>query len=101
MTKSSAATRAAWAAAPQAAAKALVALFRPGMLGVVVDAVAVAIVAAMPMPLLQKTAFVGAVWLGTIVVSAMVLVPTLLSWVTKPHARAFPFDTNRWCCARS
>jgi predicted RND superfamily exporter protein len=79
-----------------AAAKALVALFRPGMLGVVVDAVAVAIVAAMPMPLLQKTAFVGAVWLGTIAVSAMVLVPTLLSWVTKPHAVAFPFDTNRW-----
>ena len=80
----------------QAAAKALVALFRPGMLGVVVDAVAVAIVAAMPMPLLQKTAFVGAVWLGTIAVSAMVLVPTLLSWVTKPHAVAFPIDTNRW-----
>jgi len=79
-----------------AAAKALVALFRPGMLGVVVDAVAVAIVAAMPMPLLQKTAFVGAVWLGTIAVSAMVLVPTLLSWVTKPHAVAFPLDTNRW-----
>ena len=79
-----------------AAAKALVALFRPGMLGVVVDAVAVAIVAAMPMPLLQKTAFVGAVWLGTIAVSAMVLVPTLLSWVSKPHAVAFPFDTNRW-----
>ena len=80
----------------EAAAKALVALFRPGMLGVVVDAVAVAIVAAMPMPLLQKTAFVGAVWLGTIAVSAMVLVPTLLSWVTKPHATAFPVDTNRW-----
>lgn len=80
----------------QAAARALVALFRPGMLGVVVDAVAVAIVAAMPMPLLQKTAFVGAVWLGTIAVSAMVLVPTLLSWVTKPHAVAFPIDTNRW-----
>lgn len=80
----------------EAAAKALVALFRPGMLGVVVDAVAVAIVAAMPMPLLQKTAFVGAVWLGTIAVSAMVLVPTLLSWVTKPHAVAFPIDTNRW-----
>lgn len=79
-----------------AAAKALVALFRPGMLGVVVDAVAVAIVAAMPMPLLQKTAFVGAVWLGTIAVSAMVLVPTLLSWVTRPHATAFPIDTNRW-----
>ncbi len=80
----------------EAAPKALVALFRPGMLGVVVDAVAVAIVAAMPMPLLQKTAFVGAVWLGTIAVSAMVLVPTLLSWVSKPHAQAFPFDTNRW-----
>lgn len=80
----------------KAAAKALVALFRPGMLGVIVDAVAVAIVAAMPMPLLQKTAFVGAVWLGTIAVSAMVLVPTLLSWVTKPHATAFPLDTNRW-----
>jgi hypothetical protein len=80
----------------EAAAKALVALFRPGMLGVVVDAVAVAIVAAMPMPLLQKTAFVGAVWLSTIAVSAMVLVPTLLSWVSKPHAVAFPFDTNRW-----
>ncbi|WP_448510749.1 efflux RND transporter permease subunit [Immundisolibacter sp.] len=80
----------------EAAAKALVALFRPGMLGVVVDAVAVAIVAAMPMPLLQKTAFVGAVWLSTIAVSAMVLVPTLLSWVSKPYAVAFPFDTNRW-----
>ncbi len=35
-------------------------------------------------------------WLGTIAVSAMVLVPTLLSWVTKPHAVAFPIDTNRW-----
>ena len=79
-----------------AASKALVALFRPGMLGVVTDAVAVAIVAAVPMPLLQKTAFVGAVWLGTIGVSAVVLVPTMLSWVSKPHAAAFPFDTYRW-----
>lgn len=70
-------------------------LFRPGALGVATDAGGVAIVGTMPMPLLQKTAFTGTIWIASIVITGIILTPILLSWVKDPHARAFPFDTNK------
>lgn len=81
--------------AVDAAKRSLANLFRPGMLGVATDAAAVMVVAAMPMPLLKKTAFVGTVWVATISFSAVILTPVLLSWVRKPRSTLFPFNTNR------
>jgi uncharacterized protein len=78
-----------------AAQRTLYYLFRPGTLGVATDAGGVAIVGTMPMPLLQKTAFTGTIWIGSIVITGIILTPVLLSWVRDPHARAFPFDTDK------
>lgn len=70
-------------------------LFRPGALGVATDAGGVAIVGTMPMPLLQKIAFTGTIWISSIVITGIILTPVLLSWVKNPHAKAFPFPTER------
>lgn len=77
-----------------AAERTLGALFRPGMLGVATDAAAVAIVATTPIPLLQKTAVVGTVWVATIALSAIVFTPVMLSWFGGRREYAFPFDTG-------
>lgn len=70
------------------------ALFRPGMLGVATDTAAVMVVYAMPMPLLQKTAVIGSIWVSTIAFSAIILTPVLLSWVRRPEQVAFPINTG-------
>jgi len=79
----------------EAAPKALVALFRPGMLGVIVDAVAVAIVAAMRCPCCRRRLRGSGVAGYDCGVSdgAGAFVTVV---VTKPHAAAFPIDINRW-----
>ena len=78
----------------EASRRALDGLFRPGMLGVATDAAAILIVAIMPMPLLQKTAYIGTVWVSTIALSGVVMTPVLLSWVRNPKATIFPLDTG-------
>lgn len=69
-------------------------LFRPGMLGVIADAGAMLVVALTPIPLLQKVAIIGAVWVGSIAISAVVLTPVLLSWTKSAKAVAHPFDVQ-------
>lgn len=84
---------AAGAPSTEAAARAsMLGLFRPGMLGVVADAGCMIVVVLTPIPLLEKVAIIGAMWVFTIAVSAVVLTPVLLSWVKRPPPRAHALD---------
>ncbi|MBI5921818.1 MAG: MMPL family transporter [Betaproteobacteria bacterium] len=71
------------------------ALFKPGMLGVIADAGCMIVVVLTPIPLLQKVAVIGSVWVMTIAVSAVILTPVLLSWVKRPEGYAHPIDISR------
>ncbi len=85
------------AASSAAAAKAAMsALFKPGMLGVIADAGCMIVVVLTPIPLLQKVAIIGTVWVSTIAVSACVLTPVLLSWIRNPRRYAHPVDVQPW-----
>ncbi|MCU7816711.1 MAG: MMPL family transporter [Candidatus Thiodiazotropha sp. (ex Rostrolucina anterorostrata)] len=78
--------------ARDAARIALRKLFRPGLLGLATDAGAMAVVALTPIPLLQKAALIGALWLGAMVICTIILVPVLLSWTRVHHEhRILPF----------
>ncbi|AQV94164.1 RND transporter [Cupriavidus necator] len=79
----------------EAAARAsMLALFKPGMLGVIADAGCMIVVLLTPIALMQKVAIIGTVWVLTIAVSAVVLTPVLLSWVTRPNGYAHPLDLS-------
>lgn len=67
-------------------------LFKPGMLGVVADAGCMIVVAMTPIPLLQKMAIVGTVWVLTIAIGAVVMTPVLLSWCRNPKKYAHPLN---------
>ena len=72
---------AAGASSAAAAARAsLLNLFKPGMLAIVADAGCVLVVALTPIPMLEKISYIGTVWILSIMLSAMVLTPVLLSW---------------------
>lgn len=62
-------------------------LFKPGMLGVIADAGCMIVVILTPIPLLQKMAIIGTVWVCTIAISAVVLTPVLLSYVVRPRKK--------------
>ena len=86
---------AAGADSAQAAARAaMLALLKPGMLGVIADAGCMIVVLLTPIALMQKVAVIGTVWVLTIAVSAVVLTPVLLSWVRHPHKTAHRFDLS-------
>lgn len=74
----------------EAAKKAMANLFKPGILGVVADAGCMIVVILTPIPLLEKVAIIGTIWVSTIALTAVVLTPVLLSWVKKPtYAHGF------------
>lgn len=75
-----------------AAMAAMRGLFKPGMLGVVADAGCMIVVILVPIPLLQKVAIIGTVWVLTIAVSACVLTPVLLSFIKHPRRYAHGLD---------
>lgn len=75
-----------------AASSAMLQLFKPGMLGVIADAGCMVVVVLTPIPLMQKVALVGTLWVLTIAVSACVMTPVLLSWLNKPKGCAHPLD---------
>lgn len=86
-----------------AAKAAMTALFKPGMLGVIADAGCMIVVILTPIPLLQKVAVIGTVWVSTIAVSACVLTPVLLSWIRNPSGYAHPVNIQpvlRWLLQR-
>jgi predicted RND superfamily exporter protein len=78
-----------------AAAKAsMLQLFKPGMLGVIADAGCMIVVVLTPIPLLQKVAVIGTIWVLTIAMSACVLTPVLLSWIKRPQGYAHRFNIS-------
>jgi hypothetical protein len=60
-------------------------LFRPALLGLATDAGAMAVVALTPIPLLQKVSLIGTVWLGSMVICTVVMIPVVLSWSRSHH----------------
>lgn len=62
-------------------------LWTPGMLSVITDAGGILVVALAPIPLLQKTAYLGAIWVSCIVVTGVIMTPLLLSWVPVPQIK--------------
>jgi len=84
---------AAGASSAAAAARAsLLNLFKPGMLAIVADAGCVLVVALTPIPMLEKISYIGTVWILSIVLSAMVLTPVLLSWCGVRKRYAHPIN---------
>lgn len=79
----------------EAARVSMAELFRPGMLGVFADAGAMLVVVLTPIPLLQKVAIIGAIWVSTIAVAAVVLTPVMLSWIKRPDHYAHPLNVGR------
>jgi len=70
----------------EAAKLSLSKLLRPGILGLGTDAGAMLVVALTPIPLLQKAALMGTLWLGTMVICTIMMVPVILSWSKSDHA---------------
>jgi len=84
---------AAGASSAAAAARAsLLNLFKPGMLAIVADAGCVLVVALTPIPMLEKISYIGTVWILSIMLSAMVLTPVLLSWCGVKKRYAHPIN---------
>jgi len=69
-------------------------LFKPGLLSVITDAGGILVVAMAPIPMLQKTAIIGAIWVSCISITGVILTPVLLSWVRKPQHYLNPFDIS-------
>lgn len=79
----------------EAARSSISELFKPGTLGVVVDAGGMLVVALTPIPLLEKVALIGCVWVLTISLTSVLLTPVLLSYVRDPRSHLLPFDISR------
>lgn len=85
------------AASSLAAARAsMSSLFKPGMLGVIADAGCMIVVMLTPITLMHKVAIIGTIWVLTISMSAVVLTPVLLTWVSPKSGRAHPLDVSRY-----
>jgi len=93
-----------------AATATFVGLFKPGWLGIVADAACVMLVLLTPIPLLQKLAMMGGLWILSVLVSDMVLNPIILSYLPPPKLRAIKKDdllgrllsrVAGWCLGRS
>jgi uncharacterized protein len=67
-------------------------LFIPGTLSAVADAGCMMVVTLAPIPMLQKIAVIGAIWMLCIFISGVILTPVLMSYVRHPEKYAHPFD---------
>ena len=56
-------------------------LFKPSMLAIFADAGCVLVVALTPIPMLEKISYIGTVWIFSILVSALLMTPVMLSFV--------------------
>lgn len=81
-------------ASRRAAEQSMAELFRPSMLGLYADAGAILCVMLTPIPLLHKVAIIGAVWVMSIAVSAVVMTPIMLSWVRRPQGGVHPLNLD-------
>jgi predicted RND superfamily exporter protein len=71
-------------------------ILRPGLLGIITDAGCLAVVALSPIPLLQKLTVLAVVWVLTMIISAVILTPVLLSWVKKPRGYLHNLDIDKY-----
>lgn len=72
-------------------------LFRPSVLGLLVDIGSILVVILTPIPLLQKAAIIGAIWLTSLLVTACIMVPIALSWVKAPREKvALKWDITQY-----
>lgn len=79
----------------QGAAKAAFSkLFRPAMLAVVADAGCMLVVALTPIPLLQKIAIIGSIWVMTIAICGVVFPAVAVSWIRNPGKFVHPVSIN-------
>lgn len=72
----------------RAAELTLARLWTPGILAVITDAGGILVVALAPIPLLQKTAWLGAIWVSCIVITGVIMTPVLLSWIKTSNRTA-------------
>jgi len=86
---------------------ALAGMFPPGLLGILTDVAGILIIALIPIPLMKKLAFVCGFWGFSIIFSALILHPILLSYFAKPESAAksplmerFLVKTTKWCIGR-
>lgn len=80
---------------PKAAAQAsLGELFTPGILSVVTDAGGILVVTLAAIPMLQKVATIGAIWVSCISVTGVILTPVLMSYVRHPNRYVHSLDLN-------
>ena len=78
-----------------AAAKAsLQNLFKPGMLAVVADAGCVLVVALTPIPMLEKISYIGTAWIFSIIISALLMTPLLLSFFGTSGKKVHPVNIS-------
>lgn len=77
-----------------AAQASMLQLFKPGVLGVMTDAGCIMVVMLTPIPLLEKVAVIGTIWVLTIILTACVLTPVLLSWIKKPEGYVHGLDLS-------
>jgi len=77
-----------------AAKASLLELFRPAMLAVIADAGCILVVMLTPIPLLQKIAIIGAIWVLTIAVCGVILPGVAVSWIRNPGKYAHPVNIN-------
>ena len=80
--------------AAAAAKAALQNLFKPGLLAVVADAGCVLVVALTPIPMLEKISYIGTVWVFSIVISALLMTPVLLSWFSTSGEKVHPINIS-------
>ncbi len=75
-----------------AAKSALQNLFRPGLLAIVADSGCVLVVALTPIPMLEAISFIGTAWVVSIAISALLMTPVLLSWVSPDGKKLHPVN---------
>jgi predicted RND superfamily exporter protein len=86
---------------------ALAGMFPPGLLGILTDCAGILIIALIPIPLMKKLAFICGFWGFSIVFSALILHPILLSYFAKPESAAksprmeqLLTKTTMWCIGK-
>jgi len=83
---------------------ALAEMFPPGLLGILTDVAGILIIALIPIPLMRKLAFICGFWGFSIIFSALILQPIIISYFAKPVSAAgsplierFLTRTTTWC----
>lgn len=70
-----------------AAHQTIVKLFRPSALGLATDVGSVALMLTTPIPILQGAALIGVIWLSSLALTVIVLIPLILADVQVPSYR--------------